>query len=170
MQGEEAVEGGGRKKLEEFLLARNAAGEVLVFEKSVHSVAEAAEAAGVSHSELIKTIVVSSEGGSEGSNGSGAIFIIPGDRKLSLPKARALLGRGAIRIAKPEEVLRLTGYPAGGVPPVFENPSGLAAFIDSALLQKKRVLGGGGDSRSLLRIGPREIVSIMSLKTGDLCD
>jgi Cys-tRNA(Pro)/Cys-tRNA(Cys) deacylase len=151
-----------REKLENFLLSKGAGAQILVFEKSVHSVAEAAEAAGVRPDELIKTIVVSF-------GELGAIFIIPGEKKLSLPKARSLLGRGGIEIAKPEKVLELTGYPVGGVPPVFEKPEGIRVFIDFSLLSRKHVLGGGGDSQSLLRISPEEIILLMSPEKAELC-
>ncbi|MFH0961804.1 MAG: YbaK/EbsC family protein [archaeon] len=150
-----------RERLEAFLKERGAAGEIISFSGSVHTVAEAAKEAGVGEGDLIKTVVVLAEN-------VPIIAIIPGDKRLDLGKFRLLCGTGKVRIASPEEVLETTGYPAGGVPPVFEGFKGLKILIDPLVLGRELVLGGGGDSQSLLRISPREIVRISGAVEADI--
>lgn len=150
-----------REKLEGFLKASGARYEIIVFSGSVHTVSDAAREAGVSEKDLIKTVVCVA-------GISPAICVIPGEMKLDLGKLREISGTGNVRIAKPDEVLKFTGYPAGGVPPVFAGAEKVFFLIDRKVLLRETVLGGGGDSKSLLKISPREIVRLSGARTEDI--
>jgi prolyl-tRNA editing enzyme YbaK/EbsC (Cys-tRNA(Pro) deacylase) len=115
-------------------------GEILKLEVPVRTVKEAARAVGVSEDKVVKTIVVNC-------GGEFRAYILRGDKRLDLKS----LG---CRLATPEEVLTVTGYPVGGVPPVLNIP----VFIDEELLNEDYVYGGGGDDHSLLRFKPRVLV------------
>ena len=110
------------------------------------TVAEAAKALGCSKREIIKSIVLVA--GNE-----AVIAIVDGTSSVDLRKVEELVGK-EVRIAEREEVLRFTGFPAGGVPPVGH---GCKAFIDERVLNSERVYGGGGDEKHLLSISPAEI-------------
>ena len=115
-------------------------GEVVKLEVPVRTVREAARAVGVGEDKIIKTIVVNC--GRE-----FRAYILRGTKRLDVKS----LG---CRLATPEEVLSVTGYPVGGVPPVLNIP----VFIDEELLNEDCVYGGGGDDHSLLRFKPRVLV------------
>jgi prolyl-tRNA editing enzyme YbaK/EbsC (Cys-tRNA(Pro) deacylase) len=115
-------------------------GEVVKLEVPVRTVREAARAAGVGEDKIIKTIVVNC-------GGEFRAYILRGTKRLDVKS----LG---CRLATPEEVLSVTGYPVGGVPPVL----GIPVFIDEELLSEDYVYGGGGDDHSLLRFRPRDLV------------
>jgi prolyl-tRNA editing enzyme YbaK/EbsC (Cys-tRNA(Pro) deacylase) len=115
-------------------------GEILKLEVPVRTVKEAARAVGVSEDKVVKTIVVNC-------GGEFRAYILRGNKRLDLKS----LG---CRLATPEEVLTVTGYPIGGVPPVLNIP----VFIDEELLNEDYVYGGGGDDHSLLRFKPRVLV------------
>jgi prolyl-tRNA editing enzyme YbaK/EbsC (Cys-tRNA(Pro) deacylase) len=115
-------------------------GEILKLEVPVHTVKEAARAVGVSEDKVVKTIVVNC-------GGEFRAYILRGNKRLDLKS----LG---CRLATPEEVLAVTGYPIGGVPPVLNIP----VFIDEELLNEDYVYGGGGDDHSLLRFKPQVLV------------
>lgn len=67
------------------------------------------------------------------------------------------VGRKRIRLASGDEVLRLTGYAAGGVPPFgFDQP--LPTFVHREVQEWPVVFGGGGDDRTLMRISPDELL------------
>lgn len=151
-----------RQALQEYLSEKGIAGGIITFPGSVRSVAEAAKQAGLRHGELIKTIILLA-------GESSLACIIPGDRRLDLKKARALAGTGQVEIAKPDQVQATTGYPVGGVPPVFSGAEKIPFFIDRSLLARERVTGGGGDASSLMRIAPSEIVRATGAKAADLC-
>jgi len=142
------------EKLLKFIREGGISAEAIEFSGSVHTVADAAKEAGVGEEDLIKTVV--------GLAGDAPfVAVLPGNRKLDFTKMRALLGTGKVSIARPERVLSITGYPVGGVPPVFEGAEGIGFFfIDRAVLSREFVLGGGGDSKSLLKISPAEILRI----------
>jgi Cys-tRNA(Pro) deacylase len=151
-----------RSDLSAFLAARGIAAGILEFKGSVHSVAEAADQAGMPHDAFIKTMVLIADG-------SPAIAIIPGDRRLDINKAAKLLGAETVRIAKPPEVLETIGYPVGGVPPVFDNAKRIPFLIDDKVLARNEIIGGGGDAQALLRISPAEIMKEMKAVAADLC-
>ena len=69
------------------------------------------------------------------------------------------MGKKQIKLADAETVLRLTGYPAGGVPP-FGHPAPLLTLLDRAVLAWDAVYGGGGDDRTLLRVAPGELARV----------
>ncbi|KUO83428.1 MAG: hypothetical protein AT707_00720 [Pyrobaculum sp. JCHS_4] len=115
-------------------------GEVVRLEVPVRTVREAARAVGVGEDKIIKTIVVNC-------GGEFRAYILRGTKRLDVKS----LG---CRLATPEEVLSVTGYPVGGVPPVLDIP----VFIDEELLSEDYVYGGGGDDHSLLRFRPRDLV------------
>jgi prolyl-tRNA editing enzyme YbaK/EbsC (Cys-tRNA(Pro) deacylase) len=115
-------------------------GEVVKLEVPVRTVREAARAVGVGEDKIIKTIVVNCRG-------EFRAYILRGTKRLDVKS----LG---CRLATPEEVLSVTGYPVGSVPPVL----GIPVFIDGELLSEDYVYGGGGDDHSLLRFRPRDLV------------
>lgn len=115
-------------------------GEVIRLNATVRTVREAAQAVGTDESRIVKTLVVYCGGGYRA-------YVIRGDKRLDLKK----LG---CRLATPEEVLSITGYPVGAVPPVLNIP----VYIDRQLLEVEYVYGGGGDERSLLKFKPSSLV------------
>ena len=75
--------------------------------------------------------------------------------------AKFSVGKKQIKLADAETVLRLTGYPAGGVPP-FGHPAPLFTLLDLAVVAWDAVYGGGGDDRTLLRVAPGELARVTS--------
>ena len=135
-------------KLKQFMEEHGIQAEHLVFQQSCHSVAEAAQAAGCQPHDLIKSICFLSK------HGELVVAIAKGEDRVD-PKR---LGLGKLRQANPDEMLEKTGYPAGGTPPF-----GYSArfFIDPRVLEKKVVYAGGGSSRSLIKLDPRQIQAEM---------
>ena len=81
--------------------------------------------------------------------------------------ARFGVGKKQIKLADAETVLRLTGYPAGGVPP-FGHPAPLLTLLDRAVMAWDVVYGGGGDDRTLLRVAPEELARVTDAEWIDL--
>src|SRR5512146_1006322 len=97
-------------KLKGFMEANRIEGEHLVFNRSCHSVAEAAEAAGVRAEDLVKNICMVD------SNGEFIVAIVKGEDRASTSRAAKFTGSKSARLATPEEILHRTGYPCGGTP------------------------------------------------------
>ena len=137
------------EKLKVFMKENGVEGEHLTFSKSCHSVAEAAEAAGVRPQDLVKSICMLDEAG-------GLIVgIVKGEDRASISRVAKVLGVSTVRVATLDEVFDRTGYPCGGTPS-FGYP---AKFLtDPKVMEMEFVYMGGGSETSLVKIRPSEII------------
>lgn len=138
-------------RLARWLAEAKVAAEHLVFAQSTHSVAEAAAAANASPDDLVKSICMLPEGDDAAPL---VVAIVRGDDRASTSRVAALVG-GPVRLARPDEMLARTGYPAGGTPPFgFE----ARFYVDERVLERAVVLAGGGSDRALVRVGAEEML------------
>jgi prolyl-tRNA editing enzyme YbaK/EbsC (Cys-tRNA(Pro) deacylase) len=80
-----------------------------------------------------------------------------------------LSGTKNLRFAKPEVVLRVTGYPAGGTPPLGHKEN-LQVFVDQGLLAYDIGYGGGGSPELLLEIAPNELIRATGATVSDISE
>ena len=142
----------GKFRVEEWVRSRNLSWRVLEMPVTTRTVDDAARALGVGRDAIVKTIIVVCRS-------SVLAVIIPGDRRLDLGKLK-VVDRDC-RLAKPDEIPVLTGYPAGGVPPVAL-PENVRVVMDRGLLEKSVVYSGGGSENTLLEFSPRELVALVN--------
>jgi Cys-tRNA(Pro)/Cys-tRNA(Cys) deacylase len=137
------------RRLLDWIAAHQLAAEHLVFERSCHSVAEAALAAGASEHDLVKNICLVNE------QDRLIVAIVKGEHRVSRGRVATALSVQRPRLAEAGEILERTGYPCGGTPSFgFE-----ALFvIDPKVMEMEFVYSGGGSDRSLVRIAPEELV------------
>lgn len=98
---------------ERALAALDAAG--IAYEVTRHgavgSLAEAAALRGIDPDRIVKTLVVRR-------SGDEYLFVlVPGDRQISWPKLRALLGVSRLSLPPPEDAFAATGYERGTITP-----------------------------------------------------
>jgi prolyl-tRNA editing enzyme YbaK/EbsC (Cys-tRNA(Pro) deacylase) len=79
------------------------------------------------------------------------------------------VGKKQIKLADAETVLRITGYPVGGVPP-FGHRTAVPVLLDRAVLAWEVIYGGGGDERTLLKIAPGELARVTGAEGVELGD
>lgn len=120
--------------------------EFIEFREEVRTVKQAKELLGVSSKEIIKSIVVIDD--------EPILCIVPGNKSIDFKKLSKLCGN--VRLATEEEVLNITGYKVGGVPPIVD----IKVLIDKRVMDKEYVYGGGGNEHTLLKIKPQDIVKI----------
>jgi Cys-tRNA(Pro)/Cys-tRNA(Cys) deacylase len=98
---------------ERALAALDAAGVAyrVVRHGPVRSLAEAAEARGVTPAQVVKTLVV------RRGDGDHVFVLVPGDRTISWPKLRALLGVSRLSLPDAETARDATGYERGTITP-----------------------------------------------------
>lgn len=137
------------ERLKRFIRERAIDADHLSFERSCHSVAEAAEAAGAEPEDLVKNICMVD------SQGNLVVVIVKGEDRASTSRVAKVLGIERPRMASPEEILEKTGYPCGGTPSF-----GYAArfLVDERVLEKPVVYTGGGSDMSLVRVAPSELL------------
>lgn len=78
----------------------------------VTSVEEAAQACGVRTDQVVKTLVV------RRGQDDYVLVLVPGDRSISWPKLRALLGVNRLSLPDADEALAATGYARGTITPL----------------------------------------------------
>ena len=137
-------------------LVRSLGGEMIEVGRPVKTVAQAVEATGVSPSQIVKSLVLISERGP-------LLAVVDGKSKISLGKLSRRYGR--VRLATPREVRELTGFEAGGVPPVGVS---IETVVDPRVLENDYVVGGGGRVDRLCRLDPRKIVEHQKAEVIDI--
>ena len=145
------------EKLKLLLISKNVWHRFIEFDEPVRTVEQAARK--VSVEKIAKSIVMLD------SNGDPLLAIVPAQSKVSHKKIKIALGVKDVRLASPEEVLKHSGYPAGGVSP-FSNISRL--LLDPQVLKNERVIVGGGDIDRLVEIRTEDIVNILKPRIADV--
>ncbi len=92
------------------------------------------------------------------------VAVILGSDRADFQKLRQAAGE-TCNTASPEEVLKYTGYKAGGVPPVS---SGVDTYIDKKVIELDVCYAGGGDENHLIRISPKDILKYSKGKVADI--
>lgn len=102
----------------------------------VRSLAEAAAARGVSVAAVVKTLVV--RRGAE----DYLFVLVPGDRSISWPKLRAVLGVSRMSMPDAAAALTATGYEPGTIAP-FGSTTAWPVVADERLVGHEITLGAG---------------------------
>ena len=143
--------------------------KIHTFESSTHTAEEAAELLQCQLSQIIKTIIIIVE---TKDKDIPMLVIVPGTKKLRQRAVRKLLKeQGNIdaidsRLATKEEVLSITGFPVGGVPPVSLN---MTSLIDQDVKTEDIVFGGGGSVNSIIEIPVKILLQLINPITGNIC-
>jgi prolyl-tRNA editing enzyme YbaK/EbsC (Cys-tRNA(Pro) deacylase) len=137
-----------------FIAEHGIAAEIVPMQVETPTVPAAAAGLGVSPSQIIKSLLFLIRD-------EPVLVIASGDRAVDRrPLAdRFGVGKKQVRLADPEVVLALTGYPAGGVPP-FGHATRVPVLLDRAVAAWDVVYGGGGDDRTLVRVASGELARV----------
>ena len=127
----------------------------------VRSLAEAAAARGVEPGQIIKTMVV--RRGAE----DHLFVLVPGDRQISWPKLRDLLGVSRISMPDADAAREVTGYVRGTITP-FGSLRQLPVIAD------KRISGtvsiGGGAHGVAATVAADDLVRVLDAQVADVTD
>lgn len=147
------------------IAGRGIAAELVRPPQATPTVAAAAEAMSVSPDAIIKSVLFIVR------KNDPLLVIANGERRIQprLIAERLQVGKKQVKMASPAEVLRWTGFPAGGVPP-FGHPQPLRTWLDPAVLEQPAVYGGGGAETVLLRIDTAELLAVTGAEVIPVCD
>ena len=120
---------------------------------------DAASAAGCHLSQIVKSLVF-------GCDGRWVLVMVPGDRRADRAKVASATGCERVKVAGPEDVLRVTGFEAGGVAP-FPLPGIETVLIERALLSHDLVWVGAGSNRHMAALAPADLVRLAHARAVD---
>ena len=134
--------------------------EVLIHDGSTATVAQAAAAHGVPEAAIAKTLSLTV-------GGKPFLVVTGGLARLDNKKAKAEFG-GKVSMLGPDEVLRVTGHPVGGVCP-FGLATDLPIYCDATLRTFDEVVPAAGSATSAMRISPNRLAALTNAKWVDVC-
>lgn len=106
------------------------------------SLNEAADLLGILPAAIVKTLVV------KRSDDTFLFALVPGDRSISWPKLRALVGVNKLQMPDPERALLATGYERGTIVPIGSSTD-WPVFADERMLGERVAMGAGAHGYSL---------------------
>jgi len=106
------------------------------------SLVEAAGLLGIPPSAIVKTLVV------KRSDDTYLFALVPGDRAISWPKLRAVVGVNKLRLPEPELALAATGYERGTIVPIGSTTA-WPVFADERIVGERIAMGAGAHGYSL---------------------
>jgi Cys-tRNA(Pro)/Cys-tRNA(Cys) deacylase len=136
------------QKLVSYIQSNGIPAEHLIFTKSCHSVAEAAQALNVKVEDIVKNICLISN------NDELVVVILNGGDKLDFQKVKKCLNMYKPRMATSEEILEKVGYPCGGTPSFGYDAKFL---IDLNVFKNEIIYSGGGSEKSIVKIRPQDL-------------
>lgn len=150
------------EKLVKYIKDNNIKAEQIFFDELVdhrENVLKTIKEKEIDFNDIIKTVVfIDLDNKLE--YGNAVVGIVPANSRVNKDKLKKACGL-RIKISSPEQVLILTSYPAGGVPPF-----GFKAkfYIDNSLKNKNIVYAGGGSIRTLIRTTIKEVIKANKAK------
>ena len=106
------------------------------------SLEEAAALLGLQPADIIKTLVV------KRADDTYLFALIPGDKAISWPKLRAVVGVNKLKLPSPDLALAATGYERGTIVPIGSTTD-WPIFADESIVGRRIAMGAGAHGYSL---------------------
>ncbi|MBI9084393.1 MAG: YbaK/EbsC family protein [Desulfobacterales bacterium] len=153
-----------RDALQQFIDRHRIDAAILNLNEHTATVADAARALEVETDQIIKSLVFRH-------NDDALLVIASGLARVDRKKLAAFLGVGRkkVKFANPEEVLRITGYVVGSMPP-FGHRTRLRTLIDTEVTGLGTVFGGGGSLNTMMRLTPDELLRVTGAEVVSVCE
>ena len=140
--------------LQRFLDEASIAAEIVYLAADTPTVETAAEAAGCRTDQIGKSILFLADD-------APWLVIANGTNRVGYKALADHLGisRKRLKLAKADEVLDITGYPVGTVPP-FGHRQTLPTIIESRVMEQELIYAGGGAINALMRLATGELLRV----------
>jgi Cys-tRNA(Pro) deacylase len=143
-------------------LAASGIAHTVVRHGRVGSLAEAAAVRGVEPSAVVKTMVV------RRGEGDHLFVLVPGDRQISWPKLRALLGVNRISMPDADTAREVTGYERGTITP-FGSETALPVIADERIAGRTISLGAGAHGVAAT-VAADDVIAHLDAQVADVTD
>jgi len=124
--------------------------EVVVFDESTHTAAEAAAAVGADVGQIVKSLVFVSP---VRTGVRACLVLASGANIVDVARLSAVLTEHNIRRATAEEARELTGYSIGGIPP-FGHIQPIRTVMDPDLGRFEKVWSAAGTPNTVFAVAP----------------
>jgi Cys-tRNA(Pro)/Cys-tRNA(Cys) deacylase len=124
-----------------------------------------AEDLGIPVAQVAKAMIV------RGSDRQFVLFVVPGDRRLSLKKVAAALNDKEVELAGERDVQRVTGFQVGAVSVLGFRRSDIRPYVDQSVLDLERVLISSGRPDAGLALAPQDLIAALDgVEVGDFSE
>jgi len=134
--------------------------QVVEFDESTGTSAEAAAAIGCTLAQIAKSLVFRSAGGKP------VLIIASGANRVDEKKAGALIGEKIGR-ADPDFVREMTGYAIGGVAPIGHRVAPLV-LVDADLYSFTEIWAAAGTPNAVFKLTPSQLLSLTGGQFADI--
>jgi Cys-tRNA(Pro)/Cys-tRNA(Cys) deacylase len=134
----------------------------MVVRPAAGSLQEAAALLGIETADIVKSLVVKHQ------NGSFLFALIPGDRQISWPKFRTLLGVNKLSMPNADVAFEATGYERGTITPLGSTTP-WPVYADKQM-QGKRVSMGAGEHGYSLFVDADALIKALDATVADISD
>ena len=150
------------ENLSQFIAEHQIQGKIIHLTVDTPTVVTAAEAIGVGPSQIVKSVLFLA-------NREPLLVVASGLGRVNYKALADYLGmsRRRVKTASPAQVLDITGYQVGAVPP-FGHQQRLRTVVDTAVLERSEIYGGGGDVNALVSLTPTELQRIVGHEVATL--
>lgn len=129
------------------------------FREGTPTAEDAAAAAGCRLEQIVKSLLFACDG-------RWVLVLVPGDRRADRAKVASEARCRRVRIAGAADVLRVTGFEAGGVAP-FPLPEVETVLIERTLLTHDVVWIGAGSRSHMAALAPADLVRVARARAID---
>lgn len=150
--------------LAQYIGENNIKAEIVHLQVETLTVAAAAEAVQVAPDQIIKSVLFLADE-------KPVLVVANGLSRIHYKRLADELGlsRRRVKMARADQVLAITGYEVGAVPP-FGHLQKLPALIDCTVLEVTAVYGGGGEGNALMHLTTEELQRVLQGKVVDIAD
>jgi Cys-tRNA(Pro)/Cys-tRNA(Cys) deacylase len=145
----------------QFLRERGIPHEVLVYRYDKKGAGPAADALGLAHDDVVKSLVFQTDAG-------GYLFaLIAGDAIVSVRKLGRATGHKTVEPAPPRDAERLTGYLVGGISPLGARQT-LPVVLDATTAARPSLILNAGARGTLVRLATSDLVALTGAAIADI--
>ena len=150
------------KRAEKSLKKFNSEINVIYLKNSARTAIEAASSLGCNVGAIVKSLLFKTDN-------SYSLFLVAGDKKVSLNKIKKTLNLKNVCMASAEEVKEVTGYTIGGVSPVG-HLNKIDTFVDISLERFNELYAAAGHPNCVFKINFIDLQKITNGQTKDLTE
>lgn len=129
---------------------------------AANSLEEAAELMGITPADIVKSLVV------KRSDDTYVFALVPGGRKISWPKLRAVVGVNKLQLPDASLALAATGYERGTITPLGSTTA-WPVVADASIAGRRVSMGAGEHGRSLF-VDADRLIDALGATVADISD